>query len=1058
MLPAIGCAALWLGLVPGAPAQAPDDPAIRAAVERYYKALETEDVDGYLSLWSKAAPRPQPESLKYLFESGDDRFSEIQITRAAMLGGRLRVRVSFQRERTRPSRVPGEPPVVSVMPSRAALAFVREGEDWKVVSEGTPADELAAALVASGSADAREALLAADADLVDVMLVTAMARVASQAAVVRQYARAQELYELVVDLARRTGSAKQEGEALLNLGNALYFQRKMPEALAVYERSLELEEQRADDAAAAAAMAGIATVRYSVAEYTDALRRYRQALAIQERLDDRPSSATTLISTGNVRYLQGDFTGAIRDYSRSRELYRGMFNTDGEARALEGLGRTYSAQGDYAGALTAFAGVLAEGRERNNRSRQGVATQRIGEVHLRLGNIDAARKHFEESRDHFLFVKDAASAGRVWQGLGMTELVANRFELAEQAYARSIAICTAITDSECSAHAVVGLAFAQSAQEKFPEAVVSYRKAIAEFTELRATEAAARAEIGLSQALAGTGQITAAEEAAARARQAAIGLGSDDVLWRALTAEARAVRKGGAAEKALSIARAGAQVVERMHREALDKPATAIPSDAGEVFATLAVLQAATGSPDAAWTSASRMRAIELRAALAVNEREIARGMTAEEREQERAAAADVLSLLAQASRERAQRKPDAARLTALEEQIAAASETRNTWMQQLYERLPDLRIWRGLASIPDEKETLAAIQPGTLLLDFVVDDEDVLVLIASPESEPHVSVYSTAIRRRLLAEQVSTLARPATLRDPLLWRKAAAEIAPLIPAPAMTRLSSASRIVVIPDDVLWRVPVEALPIRSGFLGDRVEVVYAGSAGIFARASQRQLAPVKTMLAVGSPELAPASKDRLQQTAPGWALRRPEDAARETASVAALYGEDAFVLADASASERAFAEKAAAASALHVAAPFRINGASPLFSPILLSAPAARDTRRDDGELEAGELMNLSLDARVAVLSDGAATSMRDGAAATDVVEWAWLAAGVPSVLLARWGTDAAASDALLIEFHRRLREGADPAAALHAARRAVRARPEWAAPYYWAAWMAVGK
>jgi len=54
-------------------------------------------------------------------------------------------------------------------------------------------------------------------------------------------------------------------------------------------------------------------------------------------------------------------------------------------------------------------------------------------------------------------------------------------------------------------------------------------------------------------------------------------------------------------------------------------------------------------------------------------------------------------------------------------------------------------------------------------------------------------------------------------------------------------------------------------------------------------------------------------------------------------------------------------------------------------------------------------------------LSDGAATSMRDGAAAAYVVQWAWLAAGVPSMIMPRWAGDPAASEALLAEFHRRL-------------------------------------
>ena len=59
-------------------------------------------------------------------------------------------------------------------------------------------------------------------------------------------------------------------------------------------------------------------------------------------------------------------------------------------------------------------------------------------------------------------------------------------------------------------------------------------------------------------------------------------------------------------------------------------------------------------------------------------------------------------------------------------------------------------------------------------------------------------------------------------------------------------------------------------------------------------------------------------------------------------------------------------------------------------------------------------------------LSDGAATSMRDGAAAAYVVQWAWLAAGVPSMIMPRWAGDPAASEALLAEFHRRLTSGAD--------------------------------
>ena len=158
---------------------------------------------------------------------------------------------------------------------------------------------------------------------------------------------------------------------------------------------------------------------------------------------------------------------------------------------------------------------------------------------------------------------------------------------------------------------------------------------------------------------------------------------------------------------------------------------------------------------------------------------------------------------------------------------------------------------------------------------------------------------------------------------------------------------------------------------------------------------------------------------------------------------------------------------------LHIAAPFRITAASPLFSPILLStgesAPAAEsalgpsapaippDPKQDDGSIELREVMNLELRARVVVLSDGAATSMREGAAAADVVQWGWLSAGVPTLVLPRWGGAAQSGERVLGEFHQRLRKGMPPAEALRAARLVVRGESATAAPVYWSGWMLIG-
>jgi tetratricopeptide (TPR) repeat protein len=1059
----------------GAPVQLADDPAIRAAVERYYKAIEAENIDPYLALWSKAA-QPQRQSVEFLFRSIDDRFFDIQITRAVLVGERLRVRVSLRRERSRPSAVAGAAPVIQTTTDPAALTFAKEGDDWKLVSEGDPSSDLAGALAAATTAEEREALLAAEPDLVGRSVVTALSRIASGAAAARNYPRAQELFERALELARRTKSRKEEGEALQNLGNTLYFQRKFPEGLTAYEERLALERDRGDDGAMAAALVGIGTMRYSLAEYTEALEKYRLALAIQEVLDDRVASASTLISTGNVQYLQGDYSGAIRDYTRSRDLYRSFAYTDGEARALEGLGRTYAAQGDYAAALTAYAGVLAEGRARNDRARQGSATQSLGDIHLRLGNADAARKYYEESRDHQLAQKNLAGAGRVWQGLGMTELIAGRVEPAEQAYTRSATMCGSAEDAECVAHALVGLGFAQAAQEKYAEAVASYQKGIAGFTALENREAAARGEIGLSQAFTGLEDFTAALAASERARHAAIALDNDDVLWRALTADSRALRrKAGAGGQAVAAARAAVSVVERMQEGALRKPATAIPSDAEAAFATLVVLQAEAGDATGAWASATRMRALRLRTTLAVNEREIARGMTPEEREKERTMASELLSLFAQGARQRALPKPDKDRIAALEGRIAAASASRNEWMDTLYARLPDLRLWRGLLPSPADEDLASMLAPETVLLEFVVDDEDLVVVVASADPKLSIAAYTTAIRRRTLAERVNALMQGQTVRDPVLWRKAAQEISRLLPPEVWKALAAASKVIVVPHDILWRVPFEALPLtdappslsslnvdrrasaRQAYLGDRTQIVYAGSRAALVRVAGTSPQPVKTILAVAAPDISAVMKERLEQTAPGWTIRAGESAEHEAQAVAAVYGDVGSVLMSGDATKTALLARAANASAIHIASPFRINGASPLFSPILVTGDKTHESPETES-LELREVMNLTIQPAAVLLTDGAATSMRDGAAGADVLQWAWLAAGAPAVVLARWSTDPDAAEALLTEFHRQLLKGVAPSEALQSARAAVRKRPEWAAPFFWAGWMGLRK
>jgi hypothetical protein len=113
--------------------------------------------------------------------------------------------------------------------------------------------------------------------------------------------------------------------------------------------------------------------------------------------------------------------------------------------------------------------------------------------------------------------------------------------------------------------------------------------------------------------------------------------------------------------------------------------------------------------------------------------------------------------------------------------------------------------------------------------------------------------------------------------------------------------------------------------------------------------------------------------------APGWPLRDPAAAEAELVRLAAVHGGSGITsLTGSAATEGAIRERLGTAALLHFAMPFRINAASPLFSPLLTSIAARSPVQpapdnAEDGAIELREVVDMAVRARVVVLSDGAA-------------------------------------------------------------------------------------
>src|SRR5262249_3585092 len=151
---------------------------------------------------------------------------------------------------------------------------------------------------------------------------------------------------------------------------------------------------------------------------------------------------------------------------------------------------------------------------------------------------------------------------------------------------------------------------------------------------------------------------------------------------------------------------------------------------------------------------------------------------------------------------------------------------------------VPRCRWWGGLPRAPMDASALDALVPGPrgLLVAYLLTDDELLVVtVARGEDAPDVAVTAAPIDRRAFADALAAAMQPAVLQDVAEWRKRAAPLAAALLDPIASRLADRDRVVFVPDDLLWKVPFDALP--AGDAGRLARGRHVGHVARAARAS-----------------------------------------------------------------------------------------------------------------------------------------------------------------------------------------------------------------------------
>lgn len=345
----------------------------------------------------------------------------------------------------------------------------------------------------------------------------------------------------------------------------------------------------------------------------------------------------------------------------------------------------------------------------------------------------------------------------------------------------------------------------------------------------------------------------------------------------------------------------------------------------------------------------------------------------------------------------------------------------------------------------------------GAVVLDYVVGpDRTTVFAVRRNGGATRVNPYVIPAGRDELTARVRRLRTRLEQRN-LRFRSDAASMYALLLRPVERELAGAKLLCIVPSGPLWNVPFHALSdARGRYLVEKHAVAYAPSAALLWSAPREHRAGAPALLAFANPLIRASTASRyrlLDQRALG-AIPEVENEVRQ---IARLYGtERSRVYVGDAARESALKREAAACDVLHIAAHGLLDDRAPMFSALLLSA--APDGDPEDGLLEAREIAQLHLGARLAVLS--ACDTGRGRIASGEGViglSWALFAAGCPTAVVAQWKAVSATTAMMMIDFHRRLIRGAGTPQALRGAQLALRRDPRFAHPFYWAPFVVLG-
>lgn len=842
------------------------------------------------------------------------------------------------------------------------------------------------------------------------------------------------LYDLAREVALQLNDQKRLAKTYYNIARSHSGLGNYDNAAAAYLESRKAFEAAASERDVIYILSDLGIVSLLQERYDNARKYSEASISLAERLKsssapagawpDTFGVAGSLRTLGELSVREGDMDQAISQFQMALNLVNEL-NRDHSydfyvTETYAGLGRVYTSAGDHIKALAS----LNSARQTATAAQIPKVLSNLGYLYMEQEDYAQADAQFHQTLKFYRSANNQREESRVLLNLGVVQQRQGKHDEALAFFRQSLdaATATKIVDVEIAAFEGIGVVL--TAQSRFDDALEALAKGLAIAREIqdkmRQTE--------LLWRTAQTYQQMRDYERAEQFAQDAVVLARAMCLPKLTFLATATLGDVYAANNKVELA-------IKTLKESIDQLETLRDRVAGMEeglqlffenkvgpYHSLVTLLTGQGKNLEALLYVERAKARALLDAVSSGKADFANALTENERIEEQ----NLIKKVSDANqRIKSQPAGDTRAQNELYNQLDAARLELASFRDRTYVAHPELRLRSGIAQVL----TLASLKTLTptndvAYLEYVMTDKNVGLFIVKRNrvtNEPFIKYLNLPVGASELRQKVNQFHSLLAARHPN-HRTLSRELYQLLIEPVAKEIQNVGTICIVPDSFLWTLPFQALTTKRGnYLIEQHALYYAPSLSVLHEMNDRSRQTITkgSLIAFGNPVIG--RDEKLNQD-----LCPLPEAETEVAEVAATVPSKLKkVLVGREADEKSFKALAPTYTTIHLATHGVLDNRDPLYSHLLFTK--TEGDVENDGSLEAREIMNMHLNADLAVLSACETGNGRISPGEGVIgMSWAFFVAGTRSMVVSHWRVNSESTSQLMKNFYQALAQQAN--------------------------------